>query len=1280
MNSTRSFGPTPLLVAATVVVIAAAMVATSGLSALTPSAASAATASGAAPSPAAINLAAAPRAPVSSLSGAPAGAVMTGSYSGDASVFVTFGLANESALNSLLAALIDPQSPQYHHYLSEAQFVADFSPAPAPYAEAVTYFDSFSGLHVLSYSDRIGMLVQGPASSVDSAFGVTLASYDTPGRGSYYAPTGTATLPAPIASAVVQLEGLSSYLDGQTMLSGATSLGKAPSTVATENGYPAPVDCGFGVQCLWGSDLQVAYDEQSLLNVTLATGESIATILWAGCTVATTGTCPTGDLTGSYDPNDVYTYYNDTVVPTGQTPATVVGVPFDGAPGPGVSASYDVSGAVLENTLDLDMVGSTAPGSTIYNVYGLSSLDSETDAAMAYILSDLPNVNVITNSWGAQDHVDSAWSEYMQTAASRGVTVLASTGDAGSSDLSSRWVGSAAEFPASVGYETYGVLGVGGTTITLNDDPLAPVTSYLHITSQIAWYDPDYDGSPVGSSGGVSTNYPEPIWQVNSEANDVILSAGQGAHRGLPDVSAIGNNTIIYQTVDGAAIPSEEEVWGTSIASPLTAGMLGEVDAILARYSAPSLGFVNPTVYSLANEMVQPYVNTTTTGFVSTGDYHGLLPTVPFYDVTEGQNFQYNALPGYDLVTGWGSLDAYNFTTYVFSYNYSGSNFSVSGVRSVLSLTGLNVTSSGVSYNASVQQNFFVANALGAPLYWVQNVIYIANNSPGIWTVDYTGWVVFPFYGLYPSLTVYEYNYPVTEYNISTPITWTIQSWLGMNASVPVVNFEIDSQMLQLPVPGASFIIGGYNYQYYWQGQEYSNGPYPDTIAPGGLAPQFGLVGGPSGGDGEFTSGTGGSLSTSFEMTGNSTYDPVNFGATFSGTVDQTGETASNLVWSGAGASWSVTTSPSGQDQGVVSYSVANAGNPATFPLGHYAVNFTESGLPAGTAWSVTFNGAQQSCMAGSTGGPCGPSWMVFLSTNGTGLAFFASANGYAATPPSGTVTVHGQNVTQPLTFAPAPYTITFTESGLPGNVRWSVTITGRGSESNASGDPIVFEGFVNGAYPFTVGSVSGYNATPSSGSVPVNGADASQSISFSSGGGGGGGGLPPFTLFGLSGLTLIFTLLAVIIVCVAVAAVAAVLARRKPPAAVAPSTMAAPPAGWTPPSAPPGAYPGGAPGWPPPPPSAPTEGGYPAAAPPAAPPYPVTPPPSVPYQAPPPAPVEPTPPSGGGTPAEPPSPPAEPMPSPAPPAPTPPQFCTGCGSPLGPTSRFCPNCGRSLG
>ena len=78
-------------------------------------------------------------------------------------------------------------------------------------------------------------------------------------------------------------------------------------------------------------------------------------------------------------------------------------------------------------------------------------------------------------------------------------------------------------------------------------------------------------------------------------------------------------------------------------------------------------------------------------------------------------------------------------------------------------------------------------------------------------------------------------------------------------------------------------------------GVDYSDGPYPAPYGgPGGLAPQFGLVGGPSGYIGNYEPPTSGAVQLSFSFGG-----PFLPGLTraFGESIDQTGEASSNLTW-----------------------------------------------------------------------------------------------------------------------------------------------------------------------------------------------------------------------------------------------------------------------------------------------------------------------------------------------------------------------------------------------
>ena len=521
---------------------------------------------------------------------------------------------------------------------------------------------------------------------------------------------------------------------------------------------------------------------------------------------------------------------------------------------------------------------------------------------------------------------------------------------------------------------------------------------------------------------------------------------------------------------------------------------MAEINAVLHTNNQSHLGYLNPLIYPLANRQISQLTQTSTTGYVQTGDYNSTLPVMPFYNVHYGRNNVDYATYGYNLVTGWGSIDAYNLTMYLLPVNYSGKNFALSGVENTLNLSGLDVTSYlynsstgsystvNTMFNASIQQNMFVADALGAPVYWIQNVIYISGSQGTGWAMNYTGWVVYPFYGLYPTQAIYEYNFPLGKI-VNIPHQFKIKTWLT-NTSVlnrQTMNFEVNSQVLQIPVPGASFIIGSQNYSYFWQGKYYYNGPYPNNKHTGGLDPQFGLVGGPSDGLGNFTSPTSGNMTAYIEPVGTNGYIPAStstYNLNFS--VDETGELSNNLNWTRTGSgSWNLSIQNGSQTQGVLSY--INQSYKAS------AVTFTETGLPSGMMWYVNITGQ-------SSSGPIAASTYMIWLANGT-YDYNTGTQDRSYTSPGGSFNVAGAPVAESITFSLVTYAVTFSESGLPSGATWYVN-TSAGQSGPLSGASYSVS-LPNGTYTYSV-SASDKTYLPSyTGSFTVSGSSVTQSVLF---------------------------------------------------------------------------------------------------------------------------------------------------------------------------------------
>lgn len=569
-------------------------------------------------------------------------------YHGDLTVMITLGLSNEGKLLSFLSNLSNPVNPQYHHYITQSQFDERYAPSTSEYKNFTNYFSQFKGLSVTEFSNRISLLVTGNSSAISSAFNTRIVSYLS-GNETLYGSALTPSLPEYLAADVTGVSGFSNRPSAQIAPLSIESQYVPQNNLNQQKDSPS----GSLITNITGSYLQTAYNELPLLNESYPTNEVIATILWAGANSTT------GATVAPFYPTEIYNYYNETL-PAGEPHSRIYGVPLLNAPPPGPSAVNDTSGSNVENSLDLEMIGSTAPGSSIYNVYGPSATNTSIDAALEDILSPkgqyasaLDNVSVISNSYGSPEYNSSTWYEGLQEAQARGITVLASSGDSGDNTLSPdyqsnpNYPGDYVEFPSAMSYDNFGVTAVGGTTLTLYPN--------YTIESQVAWYQANiirtiFLGAFLGgSTGGISHIFPETSWQKETEANSLLNGSG----RGVPDISAVANNTIMSLSTGGVLTPANYLVEGTSIASPVTAGMIALIDSILQSRNQSKLGFLNPSIYLLGQSL----------DFPGSGSSSGRLQA--FYNVVQGHNAVYSARKGYSLVTGWGSINAYNFSTYM---------------------------------------------------------------------------------------------------------------------------------------------------------------------------------------------------------------------------------------------------------------------------------------------------------------------------------------------------------------------------------------------------------------------------------------------------------------------------------------------------------------------------------------------------------------------------------------------------------------------------------------
>ncbi|MFY9717065.1 MAG: hypothetical protein WAK40_03925 [Thermoplasmata archaeon] len=149
-----------------------------------------------------------------------------------------------------------------------------------------------------------------------------------------------------------------------------------------------------------------------------------------------------------------------------------------------------------------------------------------------------------------------------------------------------------------------------------------------------------------------------------------------------------------------------------------------------------------------------------------------------------------------------------------------------------------------------------------------------------------------------------------------------------------------------------------------------------------------------------------------------------------------------------------------------------------------HPVEFVESGLAGGTPWGVVINQTSVSSV--------GSTLSVNLS-NGAYPYAITKIAGYTVTA-TGTATVAGASLLVTITYTPVVYAVTFTESNLPLDTAWNLTLND--IVHGSSGTSIVLS-LTNGTYPYTVPSADSKLPPATNASIVVQGAAVPVGISF---------------------------------------------------------------------------------------------------------------------------------------------------------------------------------------
>jgi hypothetical protein len=520
---------------------------------------------------------------------------------------------------SLLVAIQDPTSARYHEWLGPEQYAARFG-ASAGDVERTTRWLESQGL-IVDGPSRTGsrLAFHGTTGQVEQAFRTEIHDYVIQGA-KHFAMSRAPSVPTELASVVLALHGFHDFRPH-----------------ARRHLSPGYDDGQFGLT-LAPADFAVLYDTAPLLAA--GTNGKGVNLVVVGQTY--------------YIPADVAGFRSTFGLTVNEKDVLV--------PGTGTQAVND-KGDVEETELDLEWASAVAPGANIIFVYtGNNTTNYSVYDAVAYTIEqgDLlaPGVGnggaqIISESYvgcepqyPADADIDS---EIADAANLEGITYVAGSGDWGAAGCFTEGIGGLFVGPPA---SLPGVTAVGGTEFPQGAQALAFVndvaTAYPlmgGVSLETVWND-SMAGQLGGTGGGKSILFTKPTYQQGITPNDGV--------RDVPDVSLTASAANVPYTVEegGKLVP----IGGTSAATPSFAGILALVNqAVVAGGGSLGLGNVNPMLYTLYKSTPAAF-HDIVTGSNDTPCTPGTDPQCP----ASGDYGGYGALPGYDLASGLGSIDAAN--------------------------------------------------------------------------------------------------------------------------------------------------------------------------------------------------------------------------------------------------------------------------------------------------------------------------------------------------------------------------------------------------------------------------------------------------------------------------------------------------------------------------------------------------------------------------------------------------------------------------------------------
>jgi subtilase family serine protease len=560
---------------------------------------------------------------------------------------VRFALRNRAQLDQLIAAQIDPGSPDYHQWITPDEFTRRFGPTGEDFLSVKNWLAA-NGFQIAGGSREEGYIrFSGDAASVERVFNTRLEDF---GDGKF-ANLTEPEIPAQFADVIGDILGMQTLARLETGYSArklTPGSRKLPASKRGAQAGPASgadfdlVDVGGSGHAFAAPDFYSFYNEAPLLNAgnTGANGSDCIGIF------ANSNIYP--EPSRATIISDYFKYFSQ-FTSFSNDPSVTIDLSKESDPG------VVGKGADFEAYIDIEAAHIMAPGAPI-TLY----VTDPRKFSFSQNLSDALTAMTTENRCAALSfsvHVCGETRSFLTTtlgdlflkAQADGQSVFVSSGDHGA-DMCGDGSPNVNELGANPLTTS-----VGGTQINSPGyDENGFSTGY---STESSWNDQNGDiglaGQDKVTGGGISAFFNKPAWQQG------VAGTSSDNARDLPDVASLAGSPYLFVYADAEnslGRPSPEQadylVFGTSVAAPSWAGFSR---LLQTANGGKRLGSLNPTIWELG-----------VAGQAANG----------FHDISSGSNDYisevkgravsvqgYSAGPGYDLVTGWGSIDANAFVT-----------------------------------------------------------------------------------------------------------------------------------------------------------------------------------------------------------------------------------------------------------------------------------------------------------------------------------------------------------------------------------------------------------------------------------------------------------------------------------------------------------------------------------------------------------------------------------------------------------------------------------------